>query len=85
LRDQRVNDRVLRQRSISSRCASQEITAEARRILTVAREKLAPNERFGFVAYFDVLKRTNEKAPQHQKQAIEELLVQALAAYLPQR
>ena len=54
-----------------------------RRILTVAREKLTPDERDGFFTYFQYLKNKNDNAPRAKKRALEELLLIALSEYLP--
>ena len=56
-----------------------------RRILTVAREKMTPDERDGFFTYFEYLKTKNDKKPRSEKRALEELLLLALMEYLPQR
>lgn len=60
-------------------------TKMLRRILAVASEKLTLDERYGFFTYFELLKKRNDKAPEDEKRTIEELLLLALSAYLPQR
>lgn len=56
-----------------------------RRILTVASEKLTSDERYGFFVYFEELKARNAKAPQDKKRTPEELLLEVLSVYLPER
>ena len=56
-----------------------------RRILTVASEKLPLGDRVAFLMYFELLKAKNAKAPYGKKRTTEELLLEVLSAYLPDR
>jgi hypothetical protein len=56
-----------------------------RRILAVASEQLTRDEKYGLFTYFELLKKRNDKAPEDKRRPIEELLLLALSAYLPQR
>jgi hypothetical protein len=56
-----------------------------RRILSIASEKLTPDDRYGFFAYFEFLKKQNENAPARKKRQLEDLLLRALLTYLPER
>lgn len=56
-----------------------------RRILAVASERLTPEDRYGLFVYFEMLKKSNERASPHQQRQLEELVLQALLTYLPER
>ena len=56
-----------------------------RRILTVASERLTPDNRYAFFTLFELLKNQNQTVPQARKKSLEELLLTALLAYLPER
>jgi nucleoid DNA-binding protein len=45
------------------------------RILAVASQQLPPDQRYGFLTYFELLKKRNDKAPVAQRQTMEELLL----------